>query len=63
MIDKQLQFVTDEEGNQTAVIINIDMFHAMLNTIEDLEEHYFSHHPEERTLRNAELEAPNEEEQ
>ena len=63
MIDKQLQFVIDEEGKQTAVILTIDMFHAMLDTIEELEEHYYSHHPEEKELRNTELEALNEEEQ
>ncbi len=61
MKDEQLQFIVDEDGNSTAVIISIDMFHSMLNTIEDLEEHYFSHHPEEREARDAELEALEEE--
>ena len=63
MTQEKLQFIVDEEGNQTAVIIDIDVFYAMLDSIEELEEHYFSHHPEERELRDAELEVMEEEEQ
>ncbi len=61
MIEEQLQFIVDEDGNQTGVIIGIDMFYSMLNTIEELEEHYFSHHPEERKIRDAEIKAMEEE--
>ena len=61
MNEDKLQFIIDEEGNKTSVIVNIEMFEAMLDTIEELEEHYFSHHPEERALRDAEFEASEEE--
>ena len=37
------------------------MFYTMLETIEELEEHYYAHHPEERELRDAEIEVLNEE--
>lgn len=61
MNEDKLQFIVDEEGNRTSVIISIEMFEAMLDSIEELEEHYFSHHPEERALRDAEFETPEEE--
>lgn len=48
-IDREsIQYVTDEEGNRSSVIISLDLFDNMLETIEELEAHYFSHHPEER---------------
>lgn len=43
-----IQFVTDEEGTRSSVIISIELFESMLDTIEELEAHYFAHHPEER---------------
>lgn len=61
--EKQLQFVVDEDGNHTAVLLDIEVFHAMLDTIEELEDFYFSHHPEEREKHDAELQALHEEEQ
>ena len=43
----RLQFVTDDAGNKTAVILSISLFESMMDTIDELEIHYFSHHPEE----------------
>ncbi len=48
MKEQDLQYVVDQEGNNTAVIISIETFEKLLDTLEELEEHYYSHHPEER---------------
>ena len=50
-----IQFVTDEEGNRSSVIISIELFENMLDTIEELEAHYFAHHPEDRKKMDIEF--------
>ena len=52
---ERVRFVIDEEGNKTSVILSIELFESMLDTIEELEDHYFAHHPEERAEKEVDF--------